>query len=117
MASHYISQITYSRGDKLGEGAFGTVYKAYEQPERRTLYAVKDIKCTKNEDLDSAIDEIRALGKLIHKHIIKLYNVRSTQTEPFRATLSLLLEYCGGGNLNDRLKRPSTNIMNFTWMK
>ena len=115
--SHYIFQITYTRGDKLGEGAFGTVYKAYKEPERHTLYAVKDIKCAKNDDLDSAMDEIRALGNLIHTHIIKLYNVRSTQTEPFRATLSLLLEYCSGGNLNDRLKRPSTNMKNFTWMR
>lgn len=119
MASHYhyIPQITYTRGDKLGEGGFGTVYKAYEDGEQRTLYAVKDIRCVKNDDLHSAIDEIRALGNLIHTHIIKLYNVSSAQTKPFRATLSLLLEYCPGGNLNDRLKRPSSSQKNFTWMR
>ena len=96
MSSHYLSQVTYTRGAKLGEGAFGTVYKA--SGEHRTIYAVKDIKCTKNEDLDSAIDEIRALGNLVHTNIIKLYNVKVSQTDPFQATLSLLLEYCGKGN-------------------
>ena len=117
MTSHYISQITYRRGDKLGEGAFGAVYKAYES-KKGTVYAVKDIKCTKNEDLDGAVDEMRALGRLIHTNIIKLYNVQARQTEQFQATLSLLLEYCSGGNLNERLERSvSNNRQNFTWMK
>ena len=115
MSSHYLSQIAYTRGDKLGEGAFGAVYKAYAA-EHGTVYAVKDIKCVKNEHLDSAKDEIRALGNLIHTNIIKLYNVQFTHTEPFRATLSLLLEYCDGGNLNDRLNTHSSRRQNFAWM-
>jgi serine/threonine protein kinase len=116
MSSHYLSQVAYTREAKLGEGAFGTVYKAYAG-ENRAIYAVKDIKCTKNEDLDSAIDEIRALGNLVHTNIIKLYNVKVSQTDPFQATLSLLLEYCGKGNLNDRLNRSSSRRQNFSWMR
>ena len=116
MSSHYISKIDYTRGDVLGTGAFGTVYKAYGS-KRRTLYAVKDIRCSENDELDGAIDEIRALGNLIHQNIIKLYNVRATQIVPFQATLSLLLEYCARGDLNERLNKSSSNAKNFLWMR
>lgn len=110
--------MAFTRGEKLGEGAFGTVYKAYDEGKRqRTVYAVKDIECKNNEDLIGALDEIRALGSLVHKNIIKLYNVNFTQTTRFRATISLLIEYCGGGDLNDRLSRPSSRRTNLSWMR
>ncbi|XP_028402854.1 serine/threonine-protein kinase pdik1l-like [Dendronephthya gigantea] len=114
--SHHISRIEYTRTVELGKGAFGTVHKAHEK-ERGTLYAVKDIKCVNNEDLNNAITEIKALGKLTHVNIIKLYNVQVSQSAPFEATLSLLLEYCSKGNLNEQLKNESTSTENFQWMR
>jgi serine/threonine protein kinase len=114
MSSHYLSQVTYTRGQKLGEGAFGIVYKASAGDK---VYAVKEIKCVKNEDLDDVTNEIRALGKLIHTNIIKLYNVKARETKPFDVTVSLLLEYCGGGDLNERLKKSSSERQNFAWMR
>ena len=114
MSSHYLPQVTYTRGERLGEGAFGSVFKAYAGSK---VYAVKDIKCVKTDDLDSAMDEIRALGNLTHTNIIKLYNVKFNNSEPFQATLSLLLGYCSGGNLNNRLDHPSSERQNFAWMR
>ncbi|XP_046860205.1 serine/threonine-protein kinase 35-like [Xenia sp. Carnegie-2017] len=117
MGSHYLCEVSYTRSEKLGEGGFGTVYKAVNDNRKSKIYAVKDIICRKNEDLQYAVAEIRALGQLAHSNIIKLYNAKISQTAPFQAKLSLLLEYAGGGNLNDRLNRRSSVKKRLTWMK
>ena len=116
MASTYIEQIAYTRGEKIGSGAFGEVYKAYEEKSNK-IYALKNIKCSNNNDLDDGMKEIRALGTLSHQNIVVFYHVEASQVKPFEATLSLLLEYCGGGNLNERLSRESSGTLNLRWMR
>ena len=114
MATNYIEEISYTQGEKIGSGAFGEVYKAFGKDK---IYALKNIKCVKDEDINDGLKEIRALGKLSHQNIVVLYNVKATQVKKFEATLSLLLEYCAGGNLNQRLSRESTETLNLRWMR
>lgn len=116
MDTHYIEQIEYTRGSRIGAGAFGEVFKAYGERGYET-YALKEIKCTKDEDLNDVVEEIRALGGLKHQNIVALYNVKATQVMKFEAILSLLLEYCAGGDLNERLSRDSSEATNLQWMR
>lgn len=114
MATNYIEEISYTQGEKIGSGAFGEVYKAFGKDK---IYALKNIKCTKDEDLNGGLKEIIALGELSHQNIVVLYNVKATQVKEFEATLSLLLEYCAGGDLNERLSQESTETLKLRWMR
>lgn len=115
-APQYIEEISYTQGENIGSGGFGEVYKAFEEKTNK-MYALKNIKCTNDNELNDGLTEIRALGKLSHENIVVLYNVKVTQEKVFEATLSLLLEYCAGGDLNKRLTQESTETLNLRWMR
>ena len=94
---------------ELGRGAFGQVYLAEQMTthETRAIKALLQIdlmgleperKANAKRYLDT---EIRAMREIKSEHIVRLYDVFSTKRR-----LYLVMEYCDGGSLKDRLQRP-----------
>ena len=108
-------QETYVEEAKLGAGAFGEVFKVRHRGTRK-LYALKVIKCSNDDELNNVMDEMKALSKLDHPNIIRLYETKHTQSKEFSAEISLLFEYCSGGTLSERLLRRSTKKDHLQWM-
>lgn len=99
---------------KLGARAFGVVFKVKEEATS-AKYALKDVVCRYQSEIQAAMSEIQTLYKISHESVISITEagIRSGQGGIY---ISILTEYCTGENLNERLHRPSTNITNFKWM-
>lgn len=80
----------YTKLSRIGQGAYGIVYKA-QNTQNKEIVAVKRIKFeTREEGIPaSAIREIALLKELKHQNIVKLYDVVHSQH-----TLTLIFEYC-----------------------
>ena len=100
---------------RLGNGAFGVVYKVKDLASSRE-YALKDVLCTDTSEILNAIGEAMTLNQISHENVIAVEGA-----DQFRNALGLhmliLTEYCAGGNLNERLNRPSSEELNFEWMR
>ena len=98
----------------LGSGAFGDVYKVKDRASSR-VYALKDILCTDASDIDNVVREATTLYQLSHENVITIEGAY-----PFASLgdvhMLILTEYCGGGNLNERLRRRSSEDQNSLWM-
>jgi len=95
----------YIQGEKIGEGSFGTVYKA-----KNTLFnnAVTMKIITKNDNMDDAIIKVEmdALKKLSHPNIAKIYDFYQLDNCYYLINEFLpegnILEYINKGNLNEQ---------------
>src|SRR3974377_2363864 len=69
----------------LGQGGFGRVYLAYDdQLQRRVAIKVPHRKLVRKvEDVERYIAEARTVAKLRHPHIVRVYDVGSTDDHPF----------------------------------
>lgn len=86
--------LNYRLGDKIGQGAFGTVYRA-QHKKTSDLYAVKVIKCSRDEkEMKEVSQEIELMKKLNHENIIKY--IDSYRTENY---LYIVMEHAAGGSL------------------
>ena len=98
----------------LGNGAFGDVYKVKDRASSR-VYALKDILCTDASDIDNVVREATTLYQLSHENVITIEGAY-----PFASLddvhMLILTEYCDGGNLNERLRRRSSEDQNSLWM-
>ena len=88
----------YDLKDKLGEGAYGCVYKV-QQKGTNYLRAVKAIK-KKNVDYDEFNNEIEVLKALDHPNIIKLFDCYQDKRYYY-----MVEEYCSGGDLFDYIQK------------
>ncbi|MGD8593533.1 MAG: protein kinase [Gammaproteobacteria bacterium] len=73
--------------DELGQGAMATVYKAYDPRINREL-AIKVLRpehTVNAEFLSRFLRETRAVGKLNHPNIIKIYDVGEYEDQPYIA--------------------------------
>jgi|GEM_PF-1962915 len=73
--------------DELGQGAMATVYKAYDPRINREL-AIKVLRpehTVNAEFLSRFLRETRAVGKLNHPNIIKIYDVGEYENQPYIA--------------------------------
>ena len=96
----------------LGQGGFGTVSLVKE------LFALKDIACQNPTAISSALAEINTLRSLSHPCIIKVIEADHLFDRFQIPHVRILMEYCSGGNLNDRLTRPGYDLMkNLKWMR
>ncbi len=74
----------YQLGDKLGEGASGVVYRAYDPVMDRDV-AIKSAKAEAltEEQIKDVIDEFhyeaRIAGKYAHENIVTIYDVISPE--------------------------------------
>jgi len=103
-----IPQDKIIRGDKLGEGGFGIVYRAKWQG---TDVAVKTLHINNfNQDtLDDFKNEASIMANLRHKNIIMLYGICVTQ--PY----SMVMELAAKGSLSDVLKSNANSKTPMDW--
>lgn len=85
---------------KISSGYYGTVYKACFKNDPSKFYAVKTIAKSNlsQKNLKNLILEIQVLAKLDHPNIVKYY-----ETYDDEKYFSLVMEYCEGGELYDRI--------------
>ena len=96
----------YQKGELLGEGSFGKVFKVFEE-DGGQIFAMKEIdlkritekhlevnKFDNKKRIKSFELEIDILSKLQHKNIIKYFG-----TYRNNETLAIFLDYCIGKNI------------------
>ena len=101
----------------LGQGGFGTV-SLVSDASTAELFALKDIACQNPTAITSALEEINTLRSLCHPRITKLIAADQISDMYGIPHVRILMEYCSGGNLNDRLVRPGYDpLKNLKWMR
>ena len=100
---------------RLGNGAFGVVYKVQDVSSSR-IYALKHVLCLNQAAIRNAIREAETMKQISHENVIAMIGA---DQHHFSQGLHMLLltEYCSGGNLNDRLSRPSSDKQNLKWIR
>lgn len=88
----------YEVREKLGEGAYGCVYKAFHK-KSKLIRAVKAIK-RRHVDETSFNNEIAILKNVDHPNIIRLFECFYDSNYYY-----MIEEYCSGGDLYDYIKR------------
>lgn len=109
--------IPYTLGKRLGEGAFGEVFQATEKGGRSRTFAVKSIKCTTNDEIENAKQEIIALVSLHHPNIVKMFDFGLLQEWQMEVEFSLLMEYCTRGSLNKQLGQHNSRRRKLGWIR
>lgn len=92
---------------KLGEGQFGTVYKASHQ-ETNEEFAVKTVakaKINSNPKLKTLFDtEMAVMSRIKHPNVLHLHEYLETGNNYY-----LVLDYCNSGDLEHHVKK-NTNL-------
>lgn len=83
--------------EKLGQGTYATVYKAFKKGNTRDVVAIKCIQKSSlsKTSTENLLTEIELLKKLDHEHIVKLKDFVWNDQYIF-----LIMEYCSGGDLS-----------------
>ncbi|XP_073242875.1 serine/threonine-protein kinase ULK3-like isoform X1 [Porites lutea] len=83
--------------EKLGQGTYATVYKAFKKGNMRDVAAIKCIqkRSLSKSATENLLTEIELLKKLDHEHIVKLKDFEWNDEYIF-----LIMEYCSGGDLS-----------------
>ena len=101
--AEYYSELheRYLLSDKIGDGAFSVVYKAYDSKENRYL-AIKIINklSMKPDQIASILKEIAIMRQLNHPNIVKLYNYQNSNDSKY---CFLFLEYIAGGEIFNQI--------------
>ena len=92
----------YEKLEKIGEGTYGTVFKAKNR-ETGEIVALKRVRLDDDDEgvPSSALREICLLKELKHKNIVALYDVLHSERK-----LTLVFEHCdqvGVKNMTDSL--------------
>lgn len=91
--------------EKLGEGAFGVVYKAAPADDKGRLLAVKIVPyggdAVKRSKIESEIDIIRLLPQ--HQNLVRVLPFKCFSARNFY----IFMENCLDGTLQDVLREPA----------
>ncbi|KAK9944627.1 hypothetical protein M0R45_010187 [Rubus argutus] len=104
-----IKRITNEFKDKLGEGAYGTVFKGYLSSE--FFVAVKVLNNSKG-DGEEFINEVGAMGRIHHVNVIRLVGFCA---DGFRR--ALVYEYFPNGSLQDFISSADNKNGFLDWDK
>jgi len=92
----------------LGAGSFGKVFLSQNKADPNFKVAIKVLsKGRLKGHIDSIKEEMKILCKLDHPNIVKYY-----ETYEDESFLYLVMEYCSGGELFDRLTRKKNQVFN-----
>ena len=98
----------------LGSGAFGVVFRVKDTSDGR-VFALKDVECKSDSQIEKVVREVNALIAAKHQHILEIMGVDTYK--PAQNTHFLILtEFCSGGDLNKRLDRGSSHELNMKWV-
>eukprot|EP01134_Creolimax_fragrantissima_P000257 CFRG0257T1 len=86
---------TYELIEQIGDGSFGEVFKGTLKKNNKTV-AVKIVAIQDDDELLEFQVEIDILTKCNHKNVIKM-----EAAYLWKHTLYMVLEYCGGGSIDD----------------
>ncbi|MED6145211.1 Calmodulin-binding receptor-like cytoplasmic kinase 1 [Stylosanthes scabra] len=93
----YKATAKFSAANKIGEGAFGTVYKG--KLKDGTLVAVKRAnKDVENKNLAEFKNEVSTLSKIEHLNLVRLYGYLEHADEKI-----IVVEYVNNGSLREHL--------------
>jgi serine/threonine protein kinase len=91
----------------LGEGASGSVILMHRRSDD-TEWALKQMRVPSEEDTRRAILlEAERMLKLRHPSLVEAAGVHIERLDFGRCEVSILMEYCAGGSLEETLKPPS----------
>nr|CAA73555.1 Stress-responsive protein kinase (PRKSD) [Suberites domuncula] len=82
--------------EKIGEGAYGAVYKAMHK-ESGQLLAIKQVPV--DSDLQDIIKEISIMQQCDSQYVVKYYGSYFKNTD-----LWIVMEYCGAGSVSDIMR-------------
>ncbi len=103
---------TYRILRRLGEGGWGEVYLAEDELLGRKV-AIKLLHNRDAEDQTDLIHEMLSLDQLHHPGVVTFYHHFANQR-----TLFLVMEYCEGGSLRDRMRlEPPRAETVMQWVK
>ncbi|MCU0719999.1 MAG: serine/threonine-protein kinase [Pirellula sp.] len=92
--------------DRLGQGAFGVVFRAQDESLERFVAIKLLTKFQSSSQVDAWLQEARILAKLDHPSIVPVYDVGKTDAgQPF--IVSKLIQ---GGDLTKRSAEPSWSL-------
>ncbi|XP_067941545.1 serine/threonine-protein kinase unc-51-like [Watersipora subatra] len=98
-----VGEYEYDLRERLGQGAFATVYKGRLRNNPEELVAIKCIdkkRIPKSQTLLSKeIRILKDLSRLEHENVVRLYDCKESDD-----MLYLIIEYCNGGDLSDYLR-------------
>src|ERR1700677_4076969 len=97
---------------RLGEGGFGEVYLARDELLGRKV-AIKLLHDRNAEDQTDLVHEMLSLDQLHHPGVVTFYHHFANER-----TLFLVMEYCEGGSLRDRMRlEPARAETVMQWVK
>lgn len=106
----------YQKQLKLGEGSFGEVYLVRDL-EDGTAFALKQVQIQSPQHTKLILREVRAMLCLVrHRNVVTLFGCSVSVSSAHKPTVNLIMEYCAGGNLNQRLNAFSSQGLNLKWM-
>jgi NIMA (never in mitosis gene a)-related kinase len=89
--------------NKLGDGAFSSVYKVRRKSDG-VAYALKKVKMTalKGKERENALNEVRILASISHPNIVQYKEAFIDQETN---TLCVIMEYCDDGDLLAKIRK------------
>lgn len=104
MAELYDNKYRFEK--ELGKGGFGRVFLAREEVSDR-LVAIKQLNNTDKEQQEIIIYEIQVVAKFNHPNIVTYHHHFSQD-----GLLYLVMEYCSGGSLQEKLDAKQVDAVN-----
>lgn len=104
MAELYDNKYRFEK--ELGKGGFGRVFLAREEVSDR-LVAIKQLNNTDKEQQEKIIYEIQVVAKFNHPNIVTYHHHFSQD-----GLLYLVMEYCSGGSLQEKLDAKQVDAVN-----
>ena len=101
----------FQLGEKLGSGAFGSVYKVRRKEDLK-IYAMKRVKISLlgTKERENALNEIRILYSLTHPNII---GYKEAFYDENSKTLNIVMEYADDGDIESKIKYNKANKLFF----
>ncbi|KAF8051827.1 hypothetical protein N665_1662s0001 [Sinapis alba] len=97
----------FSEKQRLGTGAYGTVYKGKLQNDE--WVAIKRLRHRDSESVDQVMNEIKLLSSVSHPNLVRLLGCCIDQGDPV-----LVYEFMPNGTLSEHLQREIGNGLSWT---
>jgi NIMA (never in mitosis gene a)-related kinase len=97
--------------DKLGKGAFASVYKVRRKKDSQ-IYAMKRVNfgTMKTKEKDNALNEVRILASVQHPNII---GYKESFYDDQTKTLNIIMEFADEGDIDGKIKKHIERKTNF----